>query len=161
MYKIENEEDLNKNYKYMNMAIRDLLETEKDVIACLSNISSFINCYIKDLNWVGFYLFKDDELVLGPFQGGPACIRIKMGKGVCGTSAQNREVIRVPNVHEFEGHIACDSNTNSEIVLPIVINGNLYGVLDLDSPLMDRFTSLEEDALRQCVGIIEELLCVQ
>lgn len=161
MYNIEKNDDLEKNYKYMNIAIKDLLTTEKDEIACLSNITSFINSYMKDLNWVGFYLNKDEELVLAPFQGMPACIRIKIGKGVCGTSAKTREVIRVENVHEFEGHIACDSNTNSEIVLPIVINDKLYGVLDLDSPKLNRFTKIEENALKETVKIIEELLCVQ
>lgn len=161
MYTISNSDDLIKNYKYMNSAIKDLLLSEKDMIACLSNISSFINAYMKDINWVGFYIYKGDELVLGPFQGGPACMRIKNGKGVCGTSFQNLEVLNVKNVHEFPGHIACDSNTNSEIVLPIVVNGIPFGVLDIDSPLLERFTEIEQNALLDLVKLIEENLCVQ
>ncbi len=161
MFTITNDQNLEKNYKYMNMAIKDLLETEKDEIAVLSNISSFINSYMDKINWVGFYILKEGELVLGPFQGGPACIRIKVGKGVCGTCVSENKVQLVPNVHEFPGHIACDSNTNSEIVLPITINGKIYGVLDIDSPILDRFTELEEKALIETVKLIEEFLCVQ
>ncbi len=161
MYKIENVADCEKSYKYMNMAIEDLLKTEKDEIAVLSNISSFINAYMKDINWVGFYLYKDEQLVLGPFQGGPACIRIKIGNGVCGTCVSENKVQLVPNVHEFPGHIACDGATNSEIVLPININGKVYGVLDIDSPEFERFSVLEKNALEETINLIEEYLCVQ
>lgn len=161
MYKIENDEDVVKNYKYMNMAIKDLLETEKDEVAVLSNISAFINSYMKDINWVGFYILREDVLVLGPFQGNPACIRINIGRGVCGTCAEKRQVQRVLDVHKFAGHIACDSNTNSEIVLPIIVNERLYGVLDIDSPILERFTELEENVLLETVKLIEENLCVQ
>lgn len=161
MYNITSDENLEKNYKYMNMAIEDLLKTEKDFIAVLSNISSFINSYMSDLNWAGFYIFKDNELVLGPFQGAPACIRIKIGKGVCGTCAESMQVQVVQNVHEFEGHIACDSNTNSEVVLPIIINNEFFGVLDIDSPKFSRFSDIEVTALKKTVQLIEEFLCVQ
>ncbi len=161
MYEITKDANDEKNYKYMNMAIKDLLLTEKDEIAVLSNISSFINVYLKDINWVGFYLLKKGELVLGPFQGNPACIRIKVGKGVCGTVAKNLETCLVSNVHEFPGHIACDGQTNSEIVVPIIINEKLYGVLDIDSPSYNRFGELEKEALEQTVSLIEEFLCVQ
>ncbi len=161
MYKIENQSDLVKNYKYMNSAIKDLLETEKDEIAVLSNISAFINAYMKDINWVGFYILKGEELVLGPFQGNPACIRIKVGKGVCGTCAKTKEVQLVPDVHKYPGHIACDGATNSEIVLPINIGGEFYGVLDIDSPEFDRFGEVEHSALIETVKLIEEYLCVQ
>ncbi len=161
MYKIENQDDLAKNYKYMNATIKDLLETEKDEVAVLSNISAFINAYMKDINWVGFYILREDELVLGPFQGNPACIRIKMGKGVCGTCAQTNEVQLVPDVHKFPGHIACDGATNSEIVLPINIGGKFYGVLDIDSPEFERFSEIELSALIETVKLIEEYLCVQ
>ncbi len=161
MFTITNDQNLEKNYKYMNMAIKDLLETEKDEVAVLSNISAFINAYMDRINWVGFYIMREDELVLGPFQGGPACIRIKVGKGVCGTCVSENKVQLVPNVHEFPGHIACDSNTNSEIVLPITLNGKIYGVLDIDSPILERFTELEEKALIETVKLIEEFLCVQ
>ncbi len=161
MYKILRDSDVEKNYKYMNMAIKDLLTSEKDTIAVLSNISAFINSYMDDINWVGFYIYKEDELVLGPFQGGSACIRIKMGKGVCGTCAKTLEVQLVPDVHKFEGHIACDSNTNSEIVLPIVIDGKLYGVLDIDSPTLERFSEFEKTVLLETVSLIEGHLCIQ
>ncbi len=161
MYKIENVKDREKSYKYMNSAILDLLKTEKDEIATLSNISAFINAYMDEINWVGFYLLKEDELVLGPFQGGPACIRIKVGKGVCGTCVEENKVQLVPNVHEFPGHIACDGATNSEIVLPININGKVYGVLDIDSPKLERFGEVEEKALIKTVELIEEFLCAQ
>ncbi len=161
MFNITNDENLEKNYKYMNMAIKDLLLTENDEIAVLSNISAFINAYMDKINWVGFYLLKNNELVLGPFQGGPACIRIKVGKGVCGTAVSENKVQVVQNVHDFPGHIACDSNTNSEVVLPITINGEFYGVLDIDSPILDRFSNAEVDALIETVKLIEELLCVQ
>ncbi len=159
MYKIENTKDVEKAYKYMNGAIEDLVKTEKDEIAVLSNISAFINAYMKDINWVGFYVMKEEELVLGPFQGGPACIRIKVGKGVCGTCVSENKVQLVPNVHEFPGHIACDGATNSEIVLPINVNGKVYGVLDIDSPELGRFGELEKTALIKTVSIIEEYLC--
>ena len=107
---------------------------------------------LSDVNWAGFYLLKDGELVLGPFQGKPACVRIALGKGVCGTAAQRRESIVVPNVHEFPGHIACDSASNSELVVPLIRNGMLLGVLDVDSPVLARFDAddrlgLEEIAL--------------
>ncbi len=158
MFKINNSEDREKNYKFMVMAIKDLLETEKDIIANFSNISSFINGYIDNINWVGFYFMKDGELVLGPFQGGPACIRIKVGKGVCGTCVATREVQLVRDVSKFPGHIACDSNTNSEIVLPIIVDEKVYGVLDIDSPNLERFGQLEEKYLIEVVKLIEDFL---
>lgn len=146
------------NYKMMAYAVKDQVETEKDLIANLSNISAFINFFVKDINWAGFYLMKDGELVLGPFQGKPACIRIKLGKGVCGTAAETKETQVVKNVHEFKGHIACDSQSLSEIVIPIMKNGEVFGVLDIDSPYEGRFTEIEKEYLTQCVKEIEEYL---
>ena len=105
----------------------------------MSNASALLNQFLTDVNWVGFYLLKSDELVLGPFQGLPACIRIPIGKGVCGTAAQKRETIRVDDVHLFPGHIACDAASQSEIVIPIIKNDRLIGVLDIDSPIKCRF----------------------
>ena len=102
-------------------------------------MASFIYNELEDVSWAGFYLYKDEQLILGPFQGKVACAIIKMGSGVCGTSALNQETLVVENVHEFPGHIACDSASNSEIVVPIVVNDKLYGVLDLDSTSFDRF----------------------
>ena len=131
---------------YSNLAsqLRSLLEVERDFIANAANASSLVYHSLPDLNWAGFYLLKDGELVLGPFQGEPACVRIAIGKGVCGTAAEIKQTVIVANVHEFPGHIACDSKSNSEIVVPLIKDGQLIGVLDLDSPLLGRFD--EEDA---------------
>lgn len=134
-----------------------LVKDETNVIANLSNVTAFINETFEDINWVGFY-FKDNdhELVLGPFQGKIACVRIPIGKGVCGTAALRNEVIRVENVHQFVGHIACDSASRSEIVLPLVINDEVVGVLDIDSPIYNRFSLKDEELLKDIVEIIEE-----
>ena len=131
-------------YTSLAEQLRSLLEGEHDFIANAANYSSLLYYSLPDLNWVGFYLSKGDELVLGPFQGKPACVRIAMGKGVCGTAAAQRQTILVDNVHDFPGHIACDSASNSEIVVPLIKHERLIGVLDLDSPSFARFD--EEDA---------------
>lgn len=141
-------------YKYMLILIEGQLSSEKDALANLSNASAIINAVLDRLNWAGFYFMRDGELVLGSFQGLPACNRIKVGSGVCGTAAIERKVQRIANVHEFPGHIACDSASNSEIVIPIVKDNKVYGVLDLDSPELDRFTELEETYL---VKFVEKL----
>ena len=117
---------------------------ERDLIANAANFSSLIFHALPDLNWAGFYFLKNDELVLGPFQGQPACVRIAVGQGVCGAAAQSCVTTIVPNVHEFPGHIACDSVSNSEIVVPLMKGERLIGVFDLDSPIFGRFD--EEDA---------------
>ncbi|WP_238903206.1 GAF domain-containing protein [Clostridium sp. YIM B02506] len=134
---------------------KEQLQDEKDVIANLSNISAIIKFYLDRCNWAGFYLMKDGELVLGPFQGLPACIRIPLGKGVCGNAAAEKKILRVDNVHEFPGHIACDGASNSEIVIPIIKDGEVYGVLDIDSPELSRFTEVEEKYLTEVVKYIE------
>jgi len=118
---------------------RGILEGERDPIANAANIAALIWHGLPDLNWAGFYFLKRGELVLGPFQGKPACVRIAVGKGVCGTAVKRRAAIVVPNVHQFPGHIACDSASNSELVVPLMRGGDAIGVLDLDSPLFDRF----------------------
>ena len=125
---------------------------EHDEITILSNTSAIINQLFPDINWVGFYLFKDGVLKLGPFQGKPACMIIKLENGVCGWSARNMKSIIVDDVHTFEGHIACDSASNSELVVPIIINNSLYGLLDIDSPLYSRFS---KDDLNTMEDIIE------
>ncbi len=158
MFCINKDENIEQNYRHMVTAIKNLLEDETDEIANLSNISAMINSYIADLNWVGFYIMKGGELVLGPFQGGPACIRIKVGNGVCGTTVARKETILVEDVHSFEGHIACDSATNAEIVLPIFKNGEVYGVLDLDSPILGRFSEVEAKPLQQIADLIGDFL---
>ena len=135
-----------------------LIESEKDYIANLANISSLLFMELDDLNWAGFYLKKGDELVLGPFQGKPACVRIPMGRGVCGTAAQTNSVQRVYDVHEFEGHIACDAASNSEIVIPFTINGEVAGVLDIDSPNIGRFNEIDEEGLTHFMVEVEKLL---
>ena len=131
-------------YGQLAAQLSSLLAGERDLIANTANFSSLIFHSLPDLNWAGFYFEKDGELVLGPFQGRPACVRIALGRGVCGTAAANCVTTIVPNVHEFPGHIACDSASNSEIVIPLLKGHRFIGVLDLDSPVPARFD--EEDA---------------
>ena len=125
-------------------------------ITLYANVSALIYDTLENLNWAGFYLMRDGELVLGPFQGKPACMRIPVGKGVCGTAVKEDRVIRVDDVHQFKGHIACDCASNSEIVLPIRKNGQIVGVLDIDSPVKSRFSPEDEEGLKQIVKAIEE-----
>ena len=132
-------------YEQLASQLSSLLAGERDLIANAANFSSLIFHSLPDLNWAGFYFAKDGELVLGPFQGQPACVRIKIGQGVCGAGAAKCETVIVPNVHEFPGHISCDSASNSEIVVPLKKGERLIGVLDLDSPSLSRFD--EEDAV--------------
>ena len=131
-------------YTQLGSQLSSLLAGERDLIANAANFSALIYHSLPDLNWAGFYFEKDGELVLGPFQGQPACVRIALGRGVCGTAAANCATTIVPNVHEFPGHIACDSASNSEIVVPLMKGHRFIGVLDLDSPVPARFD--EEDA---------------
>lgn len=142
------------NYDTLNQQALALLGDEPDVVANLANISSLLFNELSDINWAGFYLYKDTQLVLGPFQGRPACIRIPMGKGVCGTAAQTLTIQRITDVHDFPGHIACDAASNSEIVLPLVVKGELFGVLDIDAPIFDRFTAADETGLTQLAVIL-------
>ena len=126
---------LNEQYETLSKQLDTLLHGETDVIANLSNASALLNQFLTDVNWVGFYLMKDGQLVLGPFQGLPACFRIPVGRGVCGTAVEKQETILVEDVHAFPGHIACDAASNSEIVIPLCKEGKVVGVLDIDSPL--------------------------
>lgn len=139
------------NYELVIKQLCALLDGEQDVIANLSNASALLNQFLDNINWVGFYLYKEDQLVLGPFQGLPACVRIPIGKGVCGTAAKQEQTIVVPDVHQFPGHIACDAASQSEIVVPIVKDGELVGVLDIDSPIKDRFDNDDKTGLEQFV----------
>lgn len=152
----EKSEDKLENLEMLIDSVEIQFEIEKDIIANLSNISSYINLYLDDINWAGFYIMKKGELVLGPFQGKAACTRIKVGNGVCGSAALNRRIYRVDNVLEFPGHIACDGDSRSEIVVPIIVDNEVFGVLDIDSPSFNRFTQLEEDALEKVVSIIQK-----
>ncbi|KAB0482656.1 GAF domain-containing protein [Vibrio chagasii] len=135
-----------------------LIESETDMIANLSNISALLSMELDDLNWAGFYLMKGDELVLGPFQGKPACVRIPVGRGVCGTAVSTNTAQRIYDVHEFEGHIACDAASNSEIVIPFTIDGKIAGVLDIDSPNVGRFSEIDEEGLTFFMAEVEKLL---
>ncbi len=138
----------------MKQALEGLIKDETDGLANLSNSAALLFNGLEDINWAGFYLFKENQLILGPFQGKPACIRIAPGRGVCGTAAQSRETVVVPDVHEFPGHIACDEASASEIVVPIVKAGRLIGVLDVDSPVKARFDEEDKRGLQSFVGIL-------
>lgn len=137
-------------------AVAAIIKDEPDLTANLANVSALINMYTLRINWAGFYLFDGKELVLGPFQGKPACIRIPLGKGVCGAAAERRETILVDDVELFPGHIACDSASRSEIVVPIIKNGVLIGVLDIDSPEPARFSAEDKEVFERIAGIIVE-----
>jgi GAF domain-containing protein len=133
-------------YESINKQVIALVENESNLIANLANITALLNMNLEDINWVGFYLIDtDDTLVLGPFQGNPACVRIPIGQGVCGSSFSMNSTLRVDNVHEFDGHIACDAASNSEIVVPLNKGTKQLGILDIDSPSFNRFD--EEDQL--------------
>ncbi len=130
--------------------------SERDTIANLANASALLYMSLKDINWAGFYLVREGRLVLGPFQGKPACIRIDFGKGVCGSAAADGTTLVVPNVHAFAGHIACDGASNSEIVIPIHHAGKLTAVLDIDSPLYERFTQADREGLERFCAVLEK-----
>jgi len=147
-------EDLSANYTMLSKQLDALLTGETNTIANFSNASAVLNQFFDQINWVGFYLMEDGELVLGPFQGLPACVRIPVGRGVCGTAAHKLETIIVPDVHAFPGHIACDAASQSEIVVPIVKDGVLVGVLDIDSPIKERFSEQDATGLEQFVQVL-------
>lgn len=132
---------------------RGLLSGERDRIANAANLAALLYMELDDVNWVGFYLLQGDQLVLGPFQGKPACVRIPVGKGVCGTAAQTQRSQRVADVHAFAGHIACDADSRSELVVPLVLDGQLLGVLDLDSPSPDRFSEMDQQVLEEIAAV--------
>ena len=155
---IEYKGTMEENYSLLNKQLSALLTGETHLIANLSNASALLNIFLKDINWVGFYLLEDNGLVLGPFQGLPACIRIPLGKGVCGTAAQSAKTIIVDDVDQFPGHIACDAASKSEIVIPIFKDGLLIAVLDIDSPLKGRFSQEEAKYLEQFVKVLEKNL---
>lgn len=134
--------------------LRALVDGERDFIANLANASALLFARLPDVNWVGFYLLRGGQLVLGPFQGKPACVRIDLGRGVCGTAAARRETIVVPDVHQFPGHIACDAESQAEIVVPLLHDGRLLGVLDIDSPLPNRFTAADVQQLEATAKLI-------
>ncbi|MHA2938303.1 GAF domain-containing protein [Vibrio sp. RC27] len=146
------------DYQRLTRQAAALTEDEPDLIANLSNISALLNLELENINWVGFYLLRDQQLVLGPFQGKPACVRIPLGRGVCGNAFAQDQVLRVDDVNQFPGHIACDAESQSEIVIPFRVSGELAGVLDIDSPTLARFSQQDEIGLTELMSNIEKLL---
>lgn len=146
------------NYSLISKEIEALTSDVSDLIANLSNVSALLNMELADINWVGFYLLKDDKLILGPFQGKPACVTIPVGKGVCGTAVSTDSLQLVKDVHEFPGHIACDSASNSEIVLPLHDkSGKVVAVLDIDSPTLGRFSEADGDGILLLQPVLEDI----
>ncbi|MFF5994306.1 GAF domain-containing protein [Lysinibacillus sp. KU-BSD001] len=151
---INYEDSIQAQYNTLAKQLDALLTGECDQIANLSNASALLNVFLSDINWVGFYLMKEDQLVLGPFQGLPACVRIPVGRGVCGTAVAHKETVVVADVHAFPGHIACDAASNSEIVIPLIKENEVIGVLDIDSPLKNRFSKEDQVGLEQFVDVL-------
>ena len=145
-----------KNYKLLLKQAGSLLQGEHDLIANMSNISALLFNGLPEVSYVGFYRFQEQELILGPFQGPVACMHIQLGKGVCGKAAETGQIQIVPNVHEFSGHIACDANTNSEIVVPIIHNKKLLAVLDLDSNSFARFDQIDAEYLQKIADLVSK-----
>jgi L-methionine (R)-S-oxide reductase len=159
MFKVESYEGNRQDkYKLLHKQLVALLEGETNQIANLSNASALLNQFLDRINWVGFYLTEGTELVLGPFQGLPACVRIPFGKGVCGTSASDMKTLRVEDVHQFPGHIACDAASQSEIVIPLIKDGKVIGVLDIDSPEKNRFDEIDQENLEEFVKALVRFL---
>ena len=140
--------------KEMNRALKALIEPEGDWLANMANSSALLFDLMDDLNWAGFYIWKQEQLVLGPFQGKTACVRIDEDKGVCGTAYSQRKIMLVEDVHDFPGHIACDPNSRSEIVLPVIVGGEVIAVLDIDSPQKARFDEMDLKYLKEFVEIL-------
>ena len=148
----------NTDYPLLASQLRALLDGETDALANASNFVALLYSAIEDFNWLGIYVLRDEELVLGPFQGRPACVRIPIGSGVCGTAAATLESQRVPDVHAFPGHIVCDAASRSELVVPLVVDDKLIGVLDIDSPLVDRFSDSDQQGVESVVNVYCERL---
>lgn len=146
------------NYDLLQKQVSSLIEDESNMIAILSNVSALLNDSIDQINWIGFYLVEDNELILGPFQGHPACVHIAIGKGVCGTAVAQDKTQLVEDVNAFPGNIACDANSKSEIVVPIHKDNNVIGVLDIDAPITNRFNNEDKQGLEAIVKIIEQQL---
>ncbi len=144
------------DYSLLLAQLTSIQESERDTIANLANAAALLYMSLDQINWAGFYLVREEQLVLGPFQGKPACVRIDFGKGVCGTAAARDTTIVVPDVHAFPGHIACDAASNAEIVIPIHHGGRLTAVLDIDSPVYQRFTGEDRDGLERFCAILEK-----
>ena len=143
-------------YKTVNKLLENMVSHEPDWLAQLANASALLGHQMDDINWVGFYLHKNGELILGPFQGKPACTHITIGDGVCGTTAEKKETILVADVHDFPGHIACDEASQSEIVVPIIRDGELLGVLDIDAPIKERFDEEDQRGLERFAEVLAD-----
>lgn len=146
------------NYNLLGKQLASLIEDETNLIAILSNTSALLNDNLDQINWLGFYLIENNELILGPFQGHPACMHISIGKGVCGTAVAHNQTQLVDDVNTFPGHIACDANSKSEIVVPIHVNNEIIGVLDIDAPITQRFSKDDQQGLEEIVSILEHQL---
>ncbi len=146
----------NKDGALIRAQLQALLEDDNDFVSGLSNTSAFLNEILEDINWVGFYLLKNNLLILGPFQGKVACTRIHLDKGVCGAAATQLKTQRIADVHKFKGHIACDSASNSELVCPIIVNDTLIGVLDIDSPSINRFDKIDQENMEAVAQLIAD-----
>ncbi len=153
------EESRTAAYDALGAAARALMDGETDLIANAANIAALLYTELADVNWAGFYFVRDGELVVGPFQGKPACVRIPFGEGVCGTAAATRKTQRVADVHSFDGHIACDVASNSEIVIPLLRDDELIGVLDIDSPSFNRFDAVDQAGLERIARDFVASLC--
>jgi GAF domain-containing protein len=146
------------DYTLLRSQLRALLADESDPLANASNFVALLNAAMDDINWLGIYVLRGDELVLGPFQGLPACVRIAVGNGVCGEAAEKLQTIRVEDVHDFPGHIACDAASRSELVVPLIIDGRLLGVLDIDSPFVGRFSAEDQTGIEGLCAAFSELV---
>ncbi len=146
-------------YAQLSQQVKAIVAEEQDIIANMANISAILYWALDNVNWVGFYIIKNEQLVLGPFHGQPACIRIPIGKGVCGTAVSQNTIQLIDDVHQFAGHIACDAASNSEIVLPIYQNNQIIAVLDIDSPDIGRFDIVDKSGLSQIVDLLQATFC--
>lgn len=146
----------NPPYDLLLRQLESVLSMSTDPVSNMANMAAVLFGGLEKINWAGFYIRREEELVLGPFQGNPACVRIALGKGVCGTAAQSGQTQRVENVHHFPGHIACDSASQSELVIPIFKEGRVWGVLDIDSPVLARFTPQDQVFLEESVRLFEQ-----
>ncbi len=147
------------DYELLSQQTREMIAADRWFVPALSNVSALLADALPELNWVGFYLLRGGQLVVGPFQGKPACVHIPVGKGVCGTSLERDEALNVPDVHAFPGHIACDSASRSELVIPLHFDGKPVAVLDMDSPVPNRFTAEDEAGLKKVAEVIEREIC--
>lgn len=151
--------ELNIDFELLNKQLSALIDGESDVLAISANFVGLLFAEIPDINWLGIYIKRENELVLGPFQGLPACTRIPLGQGVCGTAATDRQTLRVDNVHDFAGHITCDPNSKSELVVPLIANGEVFAVLDIDSPHDARFSEDDQAGVEKlCNQFVQKLI---